>query len=92
MDGDRRPGASVQGLPAAGHHCTSASIGGAAPGLILYSAALDLSSTIGVLMLMGIVCKNSILLVDYAIEARNAGMDRRSALLKAGTTRALPSS
>ncbi|MEO5758456.1 MAG: efflux RND transporter permease subunit [Mesorhizobium sp.] len=66
------------------------SIGGAALGLILYGAALDLSSTIGVLMLMGIVCKNSILLVDYAIEARNAGLDRRSALLKAGSTRARP--
>lgn len=66
------------------------SLGGAALALLLYGAALDLSSTIGILMLMGIVCKNSILLVDYAIEARNAGLDRRSALLKAGTTRARP--
>ena len=41
-------------------------------------------------MLMGIVGKNSILLVDYAIEARREGLDRRAALLKAGTTRARP--
>jgi multidrug efflux pump subunit AcrB len=49
------------------------SIGGAALALILFGAALDLSSMIGILMLMGIVCKNSILLVDYAIECRNDG-------------------
>ncbi|MGE6785322.1 efflux RND transporter permease subunit [Ensifer adhaerens] len=66
------------------------SIGGAALALILFGAALDLSSMIGILMLMGIVCKNSILLVDYAIECRNAGADRRTALLTAGVTRARP--
>ncbi|KSV72532.1 hypothetical protein N185_21845 [Sinorhizobium sp. GW3] len=66
------------------------SIGGAALALILFGAALDLSSMIGILMLMGIVCKNSILLVDYAIECRNDGADRRTALLTAGVTRARP--
>lgn len=66
------------------------SLGGAALALLLYGAALDLSSTIGILMLMGIVCKNSILLVDCAIEARKQGTDRRAALMRAGTTRARP--
>ena len=66
------------------------SLGGAALALLLAGSALDLSSTIGILMLMGIVGKNSILLVDYAIEARREGLDRRAALLKAGTTRARP--
>ncbi|WP_457581473.1 efflux RND transporter permease subunit [Ensifer canadensis] len=66
------------------------SIGGAALALILFGPALDLSSTIGILMLMGIVCKNSILLVDHAIVCRNEGADRRTALLTAGTTRARP--
>ncbi|MGO4624275.1 efflux RND transporter permease subunit [Ensifer sp. 2YAB10] len=66
------------------------SIGGAALALILFGAALDLSSMIGILMLMGIVCKNSILLVDHAIECRNEGADRRTALLTAGVTRARP--
>lgn len=66
------------------------SIGGAALGLLLYGAAIDLSSVIGILMLMGIVCKNSILLVDFAIECRKEGLDRHAALLKAGTIRARP--
>lgn len=66
------------------------SLGGAALALLLYGAALDLSSTIGILMLMGIVCKNSILLVDYAIDCRAQGMARREALMQAGMTRARP--
>ncbi|MCY1292167.1 Multidrug resistance protein MdtC [compost metagenome] len=66
------------------------SIGGAALAMLLFGASLDLSSTIGILMLMGIVCKNSILLVDHAIECRNEGADRRTALLTAGVTRARP--
>lgn len=66
------------------------SIGGAALGLLLYGAALDLPSVIGILMLMGIVCKNSILLVDFAIECRRDGLDRHAALLKAGLMRARP--
>lgn len=66
------------------------SLGGAALALLLAGAALDLSSTIGILMLMGIVGKNSILLVDYAIECERHGMGRRDALLRAGVTRARP--
>lgn len=66
------------------------SIGGAALALLIYGAALDLSSVIGLLMLMGIVCKNSILMVDYAIECRGQGLERRAALIKAGITRARP--
>lgn len=66
------------------------SIGGAALGLLLYGAALDLPSVIGILMLMGIVCKNSILLVDFAIECRRDGLDRHAALLKACLMRARP--
>lgn len=66
------------------------SIGGAALGLLLYGAALDLPSVIGILMLMGIVCKNSILLVDFAIECQREGLDRHAALLKAGITRVRP--
>ena len=66
------------------------SLGGTAVALILYGAAIDLSSTIGILMLMGIVCKNSILLVDNAIDNQAEGLDRRTALVKAGATRARP--
>ena len=45
---------------------------------------------IGFLMLMGIVAKNSILLVDFAIEEMRAGKDRLTAILEAGHKRARP--
>ena len=49
------------------------SIGGAVAGLLLYGPALDLPAMIGILMLMGIVTKNSILLVEFANEKRREG-------------------
>ncbi len=45
---------------------------------------------IGILMLMGIVTKNAILLVDFAIEMRHRGMDRVEAVVEAGHKRARP--
>ena len=58
--------------------------------LILYGAALDLPAVIGVLMLMGIVTKNSILLVEFAIEKRRSGLSRHDALIQAGEERVRP--
>ncbi len=49
------------------------SIGGAAVALLLTHLSLSLSVVIGFLMLMGIVAKNSILLVDFAIEEMRTG-------------------
>jgi multidrug efflux pump subunit AcrB len=66
------------------------SIGGAAVALLVTHLSLSLSVVIGFLMLMGIVAKNSILLVDFAIEEMRAGTDRRTALLEAGHKRARP--
>jgi multidrug efflux pump subunit AcrB len=66
------------------------SIGGAAVALLLTGNALSLPAVIGVLMLMGIVAKNSILLVDFAIEEMRAGRDRVTALLESGHKRARP--
>lgn len=66
------------------------SLGGAVAGLSIARMPLDLSGLIGLLMLMGIVCKNSILLVDEVLQQRAAGADRKSALLTAGSTRARP--
>ncbi|WP_372619243.1 efflux RND transporter permease subunit [Falsiroseomonas sp.] len=66
------------------------SLGGALMALLLAQKALGISAVIGVLMLMGIVAKNSILLVEYAIEARLAGFDRRTALIEAARKRARP--
>lgn len=66
------------------------SVGGAIVGLMLYGGALDLPAIIGLLMLMGIVTKNSILLVEFAIEKRNSGLDRHRALVESGVERARP--
>lgn len=66
------------------------SIGGAILSLLLYGAALDLSSIIGFLMLMGIVSKNSILLVDSALASMREGLSCNEALMKAGAVRARP--
>jgi HAE1 family hydrophobic/amphiphilic exporter-1 len=66
------------------------SLGGAAFALTLTGFAFSLPVVIGILMLMGIVGKNSILLVDFAIESRRSGRDRLSAILEAGHKRARP--
>ena len=66
------------------------SIGGAFVALLITGRALSMPSMIGLIMLMGIVTKNSILLVDYAILAREAGMDRFDALVDACHKRSQP--
>jgi multidrug efflux pump subunit AcrB len=45
---------------------------------------------IGILMLFGIVAKNSILLVDFAVEMMNHGMPKNEAIWEAGHKRAQP--
>ncbi len=65
-------------------------IGGVAAALILTGSALSMPVLIGILMLMGIVTKNAILLVDFAVEMRARGMDRVSAVIEAGHKRAQP--
>jgi multidrug efflux pump subunit AcrB len=67
------------------------SVGGALAGLLLFGYGLSLPSLIGLLMLMGIVTKNSILLVEYVVMARNVhGMSRTDALIDACAKRARP--
>jgi len=66
------------------------SFGGAVAALMITGNALSLGAAIGLLMLMGIVGKNSILLVDFAIEEMRAGKDRLTAILEAGHKRARP--
>jgi multidrug efflux pump subunit AcrB len=66
------------------------SIGGAFVALLLTRSALSMPSLIGLIMLMGIVTKNSILLVDYAILARRAGLTRFEALIDACHKRSRP--
>jgi multidrug efflux pump subunit AcrB len=67
------------------------SAAGAVVALLLTGNGLAIPSLIGMLMLMGIVSKNSILLVEYAIMAqRNHGMSRFDALIDACSKRARP--
>ena len=53
------------------------SIGGAVVALLLTGKQLTMPVYIGILMLMGIVTKNAIMLVEFAIEAMHAGQDAR---------------
>jgi multidrug efflux pump subunit AcrB len=67
------------------------SIPGAFLALFVTGKAISMPSMIGLIMLMGIATKNSILLVDYVILARREhGLDRWSALLDACRKRARP--
>ncbi|MBC2778730.1 efflux RND transporter permease subunit [Parasphingopyxis marina] len=58
--------------------------------LLITGNALSLPVFIGLLMLLGIVAKNSILLVDFAIEEMDKGVDKVTALIDAGHKRAQP--
>jgi HAE1 family hydrophobic/amphiphilic exporter-1 len=58
--------------------------------LMMFGSSLSMFSIIGVVMLMGLVTKNAILLVDFAIRSREAGMERTEALLMAARVRLRP--
>jgi multidrug efflux pump subunit AcrB len=66
------------------------SIGGAIIALLLTHKAMSMPVVIGILMLMGIVTKNAIMLVDFAIEEIGRGTPRLQALVEAGRKRAQP--
>ena len=66
------------------------SIGGAIFALFLTGDQLTIPVWIGILMLMGIVTKNAIMLVDFAIESIARGMPRNEAIVDAGQKRARP--
>jgi HAE1 family hydrophobic/amphiphilic exporter-1 len=58
--------------------------------LLMFGSTLSIFSVIGVVMLMGLVTKNAILLVDFAIRMREQGMARSEALLQAARVRLRP--
>ncbi len=66
------------------------SVGGVIIALLVTGKAVSMPVVIGILMLMGIVTKNAIMLVDFAIEQMAAGMDRTQAIIEAGRKRARP--
>ncbi len=59
-------------------------------GLWLAGMSMSLVAMIGMIMLMGLVAKNSILVVDYTNTLRARGMARAEALVEAGATRMQP--
>lgn len=68
---------------------------GVALSLLLFGSTMSMFSVIGIVLLMGLVTKNAILLVDFAIRARHglageAPLDRESALLLAARVRLRP--
>ena len=66
------------------------SIGGTFVALLLTNKPVDLYALIGIVLLMGLVTKNSILLVDYAIQAQQQGLSLKPAVIASGTTRMRP--
>ncbi|HEX8451950.1 MAG TPA: efflux RND transporter permease subunit [Longimicrobium sp.] len=63
---------------------------GVALALLLTGGNLNVFTMIGIIMLMGLVTKNGILLVDFANQQREEGMERREALLSAARIRLRP--
>jgi multidrug efflux pump subunit AcrB len=66
------------------------SFGGVVIALLATNNPISMPVYIGLLMLMGIVTKNAIMLVDFAVEEIARGTDRMTALLEAGRKRARP--
>ncbi|MHB2166914.1 efflux RND transporter permease subunit [Alsobacter sp. R-9] len=66
------------------------SFGGVVLALLVTGKPISMPVVIGMLMLMGIVTKNAIMLVDFAIEEMARGVDRVTAIVDAGRKRARP--
>jgi hydrophobe/amphiphile efflux-1 (HAE1) family protein len=66
------------------------SLGGVIIALLVTNNALSMPVFIGLLMLMGIVAKNGIMLVEFAIEETKRGVERVEAIIDAGRKRARP--
>jgi HAE1 family hydrophobic/amphiphilic exporter-1 len=63
---------------------------GALFALFITGQMLNMMSMIGMVMLMGLVTKNSILLVDFAVKGVQSGLTRKDAILQAGIKRLRP--
>ncbi|CAI9417720.1 Multidrug resistance protein MdtC [Pleomorphomonas sp. T1.2MG-36] len=66
------------------------SIGGVVVALLITGYAVSMPVIIGILMLMGIVTKNAIMLVDFAVERQKHGLSETEAIIDAGRKRARP--
>lgn len=66
------------------------SLGGAVLGLMFGHQSLGMYALIGIIMLMGIVTKNSILLVEYCIMAQSQGVSQTQAIIESASSRVRP--
>ncbi|WP_287263262.1 efflux RND transporter permease subunit [Moorena sp. SIO3A5] len=66
------------------------SIGGALMGLLIGQKELALFALIGIVLLMGLVTKNAILLVDFALANQKEGTSQFKAVIQAGVSRLRP--
>ncbi|HNX22533.1 MAG TPA: efflux RND transporter permease subunit [Spirochaetota bacterium] len=65
-------------------------LSGAIFALFITGKMLDMFSMIGIIMLLGLVTKNSILMVDFALQGVRSGMSRKEAITQAGVVRLRP--
>ncbi|MBN2160153.1 MAG: efflux RND transporter permease subunit [Spirochaetes bacterium] len=65
-------------------------LSGAFLALFIFGQQLNMFSMIGMVMLMGLVTKNSILLVDFAMQGHRTGLTRKEAIYRAGMVRLRP--
>ncbi len=65
-------------------------ISGAFAGLLIFNKTIDIYSIIGFILLMGVVAKNSILLVDYTSQLLKEGLNMNDAIIKACRIRLRP--
>lgn len=65
-------------------------LSGAVFALLVTGKMMDMYSMIGIIMLLGLVTKNSILMVDFALEGVRGGMTRKEAITEAGVIRLRP--
>jgi HAE1 family hydrophobic/amphiphilic exporter-1 len=67
-----------------------AAISGAIFTFLIFGKNMDINSLIGIITLLGIAAKNSILLVDFALTGVRSGMKRKDAIIRAGKLRLRP--
>ncbi|MCX6581327.1 MAG: efflux RND transporter permease subunit [Candidatus Aminicenantes bacterium] len=72
----------LTGLPFAGF--------GALVTLLIFRTDLNIYSFVGLIMLIGVVKKNAIMMIDFALDAKKEGLDSRAAILKASSVRFRP--
>ena len=65
-------------------------ISGALLGLFLFNSTINIFSQIGCIMLIGIACKNGILIVEFANQLRDRGVEFVDAVIQASATRLRP--